>query len=404
MAEQQTILPVKPYPGQDFYVPAFELYIKNRKFQLIQDVLSVTYTDSLTEMDSFDIVVNNWDPRAGAGLPGVFKYSDGPVFDPWQDAELWMGYYRGGQADFRRMLTGEITTSNVTFPAGGASTLTVRGLNLLHRFRTEPVSRPFINKKDSDIAKDLVDTIAAAIRKSVPNIRLEMDEDERQANLKREVAVPYLAMQNMYPILFLMQRARDIGYDLSGEEKAKGADKTVIFRFRPSHLVRRPTYELEWGKLLISFQPTLQTAAQVNEVVVRGWDPKAKAKFEEKATRADLNGQGVAQPDMIGVRESSLAQRVEITADRPVQTKQEAKDLALNTLRQMAQGLVEARGKTIGLPDLRAGCKVNIVGLGKRYSGTYLVKSTTHSIGESGYTTDFNCRMEAKTAPQGAQS
>jgi hypothetical protein len=70
--EQQTVLAVKPYLGQDFYVPAFSLYIKNKKFQLVQDVQSVTYSDSLTEIDSFDMTVSNWDPKSG-GNKGVFK-------------------------------------------------------------------------------------------------------------------------------------------------------------------------------------------------------------------------------------------------------------------------------------------------------------------------------------------
>jgi phage protein D len=403
VAETASLLPVKPYTGADFYVPSFQLFIRQKEFQLLRDVISVSYTDSLSEVDSFDMTVNNWNPNEG-GKQGEFKYSDGPDLDPWQDVELWMGYYRNGKFDRRRMLTGEITTSTVAFPSGGASTLTVRGLNLLHRFRTEQMSRPFLNKKDSDIAKELVGEIDQQIRKNVPNMQIRMDEDERQINLRRESAVPYLAMHNTYPVLFLMQRSRDIGYDLSIDEAISGENRIVTFRYRPGELVRRPTYELEWGKTLISFAPTLQTAGQVNEVVVRGWDPKGKDKFEEKATRADLSNKGVVQPDMIGVKESSLAQRVEITADRPVQTKQEAKDLAVNILKQLTQGLVEARGKTIGLPDLRAGCKIHVLGLGKRYSGTYLVTSTTHSIGEAGYTTDFACRMEAKTSPQGGQA
>jgi hypothetical protein len=59
--------------------------------------------------------------------------------------------------------------------------------------------------------------------------------------------------------------------------------------------------------------------------------------------------------------------------------------------------LVEARGKTVGLPSLRFGVKLDIRGLGARFSGTYLVTSTTHTIGDGGYTTEFRARMK-KTA------
>jgi Bacteriophage probable baseplate hub protein len=67
--------------------------------------------------------------------------------------------------------------------------------------------------------------------------------------------------------------------------------------------------------------------------------------------------------------------------------------------------LVEARGKTVGLLSLRSGVKLDIRGLGARFSGTYLVTSTTHTIGDGGYTTEFSARMQRrKTKPMVFQS
>jgi phage protein D len=51
-------------------------------------------------------------------------------------------------------------------------------------------------------------------------------------------------------------------------------------------------------------------------------------------------------------------------------------------------------GSTVGLPDLRASSVVYLDGLGKRFSGRYFVTGTTHTIGDSGYTTQFECRRE----------
>ena len=56
--------------------------------------------------------------------------------------------------------------------------------------------------------------------------------------------------------------------------------------------------------------------------------------------------------------------------------------------------MVTAKAKTIGLPSLRAGTRVNIQGIGARLSGTYFVTKTTHTLGENGYTTEFDCRRE----------
>ena len=57
---------------------------------------------------------------------------------------------------------------------------------------------------------------------------------------------------------------------------------------------------------------------------------------------------------------------------------------------------VDAIGVAIGLPDLIAGALVKIEGLGTAFSGLYLVKETTHTIDDSGYTTRFACLRESR--------
>jgi phage protein D len=156
--------------------------------------------------------------------------------------------------------------------------------------------------------------------------------------------------------------------------------------------VKRNTYILEWGKSLINFQPTLQVANQVAELTLRGWNPQTKKPIKVTVKRSDLKG--IVTPGELGVTEPELAKKLEIVVDRPIQNEAEAKVLATNRLRQIGEVLVEAKGKTVGVPDLRTGVKVQIKNLGTRFSGTYLVTSTTHSIGDNGYTTDFTARKE----------
>ena len=47
----------------DFYVPAFELRLRGRPVaaDVVRDVISVTYKDDVAEIDSFEVVINNWD-------------------------------------------------------------------------------------------------------------------------------------------------------------------------------------------------------------------------------------------------------------------------------------------------------------------------------------------------------
>jgi phage protein D len=396
------VLPLKVYVGQEFYVPAFQLLIRGQN-ALVQnnDVISVTYEDSLDKIDSFDLTVMNWDPEGQK-----FKYSDTHTFDPGQEVELWMGYYQNGNANkLRRMLIGGITTLSPNFPASGGPTLTVRGLNLFDRFRTAQITKPFIQATDTEVAQALVTMIDQQINKDasvMPKLKLQLDPKDVKNN-KGEEKMSYLLVNNQYPILFLMERARRIGYELSLEDISTGTPRVVTFHYRPTSDVKNPTYVLEWGKSLISFQPNLQMANQASQVTVKGWDPTGKIKFDETVTRAKLiaDGARIVNPSDLGVQDAGMSQKHEIVVERPIKNKAEAIDLARNTLLQIGQTLVEAKGKTIGLPDLRAGVKVQIQGLGTRFSQpasgkpfSYLVTSTTHTIGDGGYTTDFTARME----------
>jgi phage protein D len=393
------ILPLDVYVGQDFYVPSFRLMIRGQDVDIQNnDVLSVTYEDSLDKIDSFNLTVMNWDPEAR-----TFKYSDAHTFDPGQEVELFMGYYRNGNDELRSMLIGSISTLSPNFPASGGPTLTVTGLNLFDRFRKSQMTRPFLKATDTEIAQVLVQKITEELNQDasiMPKLQFQIDPDDVRNNKKKEKPLDYLLVNNQYPIYFLMERARRIGYELTLEDISTGL---VTFGYGPTSGVKNPTYVLEWGKTLISLQPNLQMTNQVSQVTVKGWNPGDKAKFEATITRAQLAAKapGIVNPSDLGVQDAGMAQKGEIVVNRPIQSQDEANDLAQNTLVQIGQTLVEAKGKTIGLPDLRAGVKVQIKGLGARFSGppggtpfSYLITATTHTIGESGYTTDFTARME----------
>jgi phage protein D len=61
-------------------------------------------------------------------------------------------------------------------------------------------------------------------------------------------------------------------------------------------------------------------------------------------------------------------------------------------LNRLAEGLVSGSGECIGLPILRPGTTILLDGLGRRFSKTYYVEKTSHSVGTSGYRTTFSIR------------
>jgi phage protein D len=205
----------------------------------------------------------------------------------------------------------------------------------------------------------------------------------------------YLFQDNQYDIIFLMERARRIGYDLFVDEQGEnGQAGQPLLRFGRSLQVRQVTYQLTYGRSLIEFKPELTTANQVSEVTVRGWDAVNKKKIEQTAKRSEISIKGVGAAGGQAAIEQSFNQRKEIVATKPIESDAEAKTLALRTLEENAKDMVKGSGSTVGLPDLRAGNVVTIDGLGKRFSGRYFITSSTHAMGDGGYTTQFECRRE----------
>ena len=387
--------PIPIYSDYDFFVPAFELKIKGQSLErdVIHDVISVSYTDNLDKLDSCEITLNNWDADKR-----TFKYSDPETsrvnFDPGAEIELYMGYNdRGG---LTLMLRGQIVSLAPDFPAGGQPTIQVRALNQLYKLHFKQETQVYTNKTDTQIAQAVLDKIVQdqnSQRSSGGRPGLNLELETRTAN-RSEEPHNYIVINNDYPIIFLVERARHNGYDIYIEEVAQNGSTTSRLHFHPPDRGVPAVYELKYGQTLISFKPTLKTKNQVAKVTVRGWNPAQKKEIVGEATWDDLDIQGLPSVQDMSAVDSALAGSEEVVADEPIETEAEAKQKAKAHLTNLAKDLVTGSGSTVGLPELRAGRPVFIQGMGSRFSGRYLVTTSTHAIGDSGYTTQFEARME----------
>lgn len=396
-----------------FYVPQFQLRIEGVELpkDVLRDVTQVTYKDNIKEIDSFEMTVNNWAPAANDFHD--FKYvgsrletpellqSDTElsrrfrIFEPCsKKVELRLGYV----GELTVMLTGNFTTMEPNFTSGGAPTLTVRGLNVLHQLRRKQYTYAWTDMRDSDIAENL-----ATLRdEKKPRFPLPIVTD---ANAKgKEPAIDIVSQKQQYDIDFLFTRARQRGYVVFVQEAdpERGLPKRLYFGPSDGSVLpglRDVTFKLEWGKSLIDFKPTLTTANQVKSVTVNGWDRKKRSAISETVTLDDpkLN----KNQDLHALLEK-CDPREEIVVDEPVFTSKQARERAIALLMDRQKEMVKATGTTVGLPDLRAGMRIEIGGLGSRFNGIYFVTETTHTIGESGYTTRFGARREDQTARSSA--
>jgi uncharacterized protein involved in type VI secretion and phage assembly len=142
---------------------------------------------------------------------------------------------------------------------------------------------------------------------------------------------------------------------------------------------------------LRSFRPRLSTAEQVNEVEVRGWDPKQKREVIGRAQRG--NGApriGVEKPGSDIAKDAWGEAQVAVVTEF-VRSPAEAEALAQATLDEQASAFVEAEGTCDANAEIVPGRQIQIDGVGKRFEGTYYVTQVVHEWSKGpGLTTHFS--------------
>jgi len=407
--------PVPIYQGRDFYVPAFEVKIgpanspggrKPLPKETLRDIMEVRYTDAIDQFDTFELTVNNWDEvrrdfkYTGPGNPnsGAAPKGRDQLFDPGQEIELWMGYFKPPAAQppaeekgpLRLMLTGIITKLAPSFPSAGQPTLKVSGVNSLIKLIKKQETHTYKEQlRDSDIAMEIDKRGKLTFNNVKIPIKINPDPNEPQN-------VDATLQFNQYDIIFLLGLAHRNGYDLVLRSEKKGEQYEQHLYFGPSTLEPRQTFLLEWGKSLVQFAPTLKTMKQVKELTVKSWNAIKGEPIEVTVKREDLPTRGLLDEERLYRIEQGFSERAEVVADRPFRSKPEARKHALGLLSDISKNLVTAHGATLGTTGIRAGQKIHVQNLGVTFSGPYFITSSTHTIGAGGYLTEFDARLEVK--------
>ena len=364
-------------PDVDYYAPNYEIKVEGVELDPATkgDVLQLKVTMEKKSLTSFNLTVNNWDDRTLG-----FKYSDGDTFFIGRRLHIKMGY-----ADrLVSMVRGQITSMSPKFPQSGSPTMDVGGADALFRLKDsrpndgDPLS--YVQKADWEIAQSV------ASRNQLP------------IEVTREGPTYELVVQgkDQDDARFLLERARHIDFDLymqtdpdSGQDKLHFVKPTDGRDGRPIRV-----YRYHWGKSLINFTPQLKVSEQVTAVTVRGWNPRTKQPIVARATAADLpriEGGGSNGPDTS--RETAARDgKQDFIVNAAVISEEEAKKLAVSRLVERAYRFNTGSGQVIGLPDLRPGDNVELTGLGTRFSGRYAVEKVEHSLGSSGYLTQFDVK------------
>jgi uncharacterized protein involved in type VI secretion and phage assembly len=160
------------------------------------------------------------------------------------------------------------------------------------------------------------------------------------------------------------------------------------FHFRKRQ-AKSPAAHVVWGDDLLGFRPRMSGVGQPKDVTVANFDPVTKQLVSGQAATAQVSAKTEASNGRSGVV-GKLAGGSVVVADRVVADSSEAKQVAQSVLDRIAGSFVEAEGKAVGNPAIRAGSTLTITKVGKRFSGDYVLTQTTHTVrGGDRYTTSF---------------
>jgi phage protein D len=317
---------------------------------LAANLTEVRIDDNLTLPDAFRIHLAD---------PGLQAIDDDPL-PLGADIEIKLAAPDG--ATLVSVLKGQIAAVEPEFNASGA-VIVARGFDRSHSLNRTQETQTYQNMTADDIARKVASRAGL---------------DQGQIDSAGE-AYDFVQQNNETDWQFLWRLARRIDFEVvvSGSELC----------FRQAGSGDGDPVALTWGDNLQVFRPRVTGIQQVDEVVVRAWDPSTKDVIESKAQAGSLGVDiGVERSDVA----SSLGGGTVTLTDRPAMTTEEASALARSVVARIANGYVEAEGTARGNPALRAGGRIKVSGVGSRFGGTYTLSATTHIYrGGRGYETQF---------------
>jgi phage protein D len=306
---------------------------------------AVTVTESVDAAGSFALEFQNWDADTG-----TVRVSDHDALAPGAAVVIKLGYDEGVEP----VIDGEITGLEFWGREGQDFRLVARGYDRLHRLRRGRRTKSYLQAKDSDVAEQIAGELGLT-----PEVEATSEVHE------------YLLQANQTDIDFLLARARAIGYELSADAKT--------LRFRKSRHDRGKAITIDPTHGLVAFQAYLSTAEQVSQVIVRGWDPKAKQALTGQAQASQVTGAMNGRTPGPGASKTAFGESTLTLIDHPVATQGEADLLAQGVLDRIALDYLTAEVTAVGNPAVRAGTVVEIGGLGERFSGLYYVTEVEHA-------------------------
>jgi uncharacterized protein len=312
------------------------------------DINALSVSQDLGQPDMCVLVLNN----EGNAISNQAKLGDA--------IEIKIGGESG-----EHIFQGEVVGIEPEYKAGGESKCVLRAFNRLHRLLRGRKSKTYLEESDQQIAQ----AVAQA-----NGLSAECGSDT-------SITHEHVYQHNQTDLEFLRLRAARIGYEVWVEDRTLHFDKPKTDRDSGLALVFGEPGD---GLHLISFMPRLSSAAVVEKVEVRGWNPEEKEEIVGTASSAATRlGSKTAVDETKGVFGSVVTYEV----DHPIFSADEANAIAEARFAELRMSYITGEALCIGNPGFKPGVVIKITVNNDdekdRFNGKYFIAGATHRFSQT---------------------
>ncbi|GGM01315.1 VgrG-related protein [Micromonospora yangpuensis] len=262
------------------------------------------------------------------------------------------------------LFTGEVVALECEYDGVGTFT-TLRALDLSHRLMRGQRVRSFVNRKASDIARE----VAAAA--GIPIGRVEATstvyETVTQPNVNDWEFLKMLAVDNDAEVVVVDGR-----FEFRRSVRAAGAPGAGV-------TAEQSRFVVQMDDNLFSVRSTVTSVGQVAGVTVRGWDVRRKQPLKTEVTaEASDEVQIGTTPDKVT---SPFGTARLCVADVPYRTTAETRAVAGAVAADVTGAFAELEVGLRGNPLLRAGVPISLQQVGAPFEGKYTITASRHVLG-----------------------
>lgn len=261
------------------------------------------------------------------------------------------------------LFIGSLQAITPNFEPGGSAKLKIRGYDLsCNLMKSREGQGIYTNESYSDIVGDIAQ-------------KYGLQQDQIESPTPVHGSVSRNTSEDDYQ--FVKRLASELSYEffVRGES----------LYFRKPKDSENANITFTNGINIVSFSVETNTSAYVSEVQINFWSSNQKEKSPQTAKQEEVG-------NSFGFDLTSQQDKKIILENVNVSSAEEANAFAVAELKKRNKNLITGDLVSIGNPSIRPGMTIKIEKVGDRFSGTYYVEKTKHSLNQKGYSTTLTMR------------